>query len=124
MTTEYGQEMEKMIQDSKPTAPRVTLEDFNANITDVEVFKVITKTGKIMRWAVLTTKSGHTEFYGKVSDIAKTDERLYQSHRAYVVNPANILRVDAVERMVYFEQEESCLVSRMKLKGLLERVGK
>ena len=58
MTTEYGQEMEKMIQDSKPTAPRVTLEDFNANITDVEVFKVITKTGKIMRWAVLTTKSG------------------------------------------------------------------
>ncbi|HEL2056460.1 TPA: response regulator transcription factor [Streptococcus suis] len=73
---------------------------------------------------VLTTKSGHTEFYGKVSDIAKTDERLYQSHRAYVVNPANILRVDAVERMVYFEQEESCLVSRMKLKGLLERVGK
>ena len=72
----------------------------------------------------MTTKSGHTEFYGKVSDIAKTDERLYQSHRAYVVNPANIIRVDAVERMVYFEHAESCLVSRMKLKGLLERVGK
>ena len=58
MTTEYGQEVEQMIQDSNPTGPRVSLEDFNANITDVEVFKVITKTGKIMRWAVLTTKSG------------------------------------------------------------------
>lgn len=58
MTTEYGQELEQMIQDSNPTGPRVSLEDFNANITDVEVFKVITKTGKIMRWAVLTTKSG------------------------------------------------------------------
>ena len=38
MTTEYGQEVEQMIQDSNPTGPRVSLEDFNANITDVEVF--------------------------------------------------------------------------------------
>ena len=58
MTTEYGQEMEKMIQDSNPTAPRVTLEDFNANITDVEVSRMDLVTGQIIRWAVLTTKSG------------------------------------------------------------------
>lgn len=82
------------------------------------------ETSSTIHKVVLTTKSGHMEFYGKVSDIAKADERLYQTHRAYVVNPYNVTRVDKANHIVYFENDESCFVSRMKLKGLLERVDK
>lgn len=82
------------------------------------------ETSATVHKVVLTTKTGHMEFYGKVSDIAKADKRLYQSHRAYVVNPDNIVKIDRLKYMVFFDNDESCLVSRLKLKGLIERVEK
>lgn len=82
------------------------------------------ETSSTVHKVILTTKTGHMEFYGKVSDIAKTDDRLYQTHRAYVVNPYNVTKIDKSSYTVHFEQGESCLVSRLKLKGLLERVKK
>ena len=80
------------------------------------------ETSSTIHKVILTTKKGHMEFYGKVSDIAKSDDRLYQSHRSYVVNPENVIRVDKANHTVYFENGESCFVSRMKLKGLVERI--
>lgn len=82
------------------------------------------ETSSTIHKVVLTTKTGHMEFYGKVSDIAKADERLYQSHRAYVINPENVTKIDRTNHIVYFEDDESCFVSRLKLKGLIERVEK
>lgn len=82
------------------------------------------ETSSTIHKVILTTKKGHMEFYGKVSDIAKSDKRLYQSHRAYVVNPENVIRIDKANHIVYFENDESCFVSRLKLKGLLEKVNK
>lgn len=80
------------------------------------------ETSSTIHKVILTTKKGHMEFYGKVSDIAKADKRLYQSHRAYVVNPENVIRIDKANHIVYFENDESCFVSRLKLKGLVEKV--
>lgn len=80
------------------------------------------ETSPTIHKVILTTKKGHMEFYGKVSDIAKADKRLYQSHRSYVVNPENIIRIDKSNHTVFFENDESCFVSRMKLKGLVERI--
>jgi hypothetical protein len=39
-------------------APRVTQKMFDENIIDTEVVMHITKSGQILRWGVLTTKSG------------------------------------------------------------------
>jgi hypothetical protein len=39
-------------------APRVTPDDMEANIVDVEVVKHVSKTGQVLRWAVLTTANG------------------------------------------------------------------
>ena len=36
----------------------MALDEFEANIADVEVVKYVTKAGKILRWAIITTKSG------------------------------------------------------------------
>lgn len=39
-------------------APRVTPEDLQANIVDTEILKHVTKSGQVLRWAILTTKNG------------------------------------------------------------------
>lgn len=82
------------------------------------------ETSSTIHKVILTTKNGHMEFYGKVSDIAKADDRLYQAHRAYVVNPYNVTRVDKANNIVYFDNDESCFIARLKIKGLLERIEK
>jgi hypothetical protein len=40
-------------------APRVTPADIQANIVHTEIVKHITHSGQVLRWAVLTTKSGY-----------------------------------------------------------------
>lgn len=41
------------------TAPRVTPADIAANIMDIEYVKHVSKGGQVLRWAVITTKSGY-----------------------------------------------------------------
>ncbi len=52
------QQLEQAIMDKGLTAPRVSLADLNANIVDTEIVKHATKSGKILRWAVLTCANG------------------------------------------------------------------
>lgn len=40
------------------TAPRITEADFNANIVHTEIVRHVSHSGQILRWAVLTTRSG------------------------------------------------------------------
>lgn len=40
-------------------APRVTLADLEANIAHTEIVKHVTHSGQVLRWAVLTTRSGY-----------------------------------------------------------------
>lgn len=51
--------IESEIQAKGLTAPRVTPADLNENIIDVEIVKHISHGGQVLRWAVLTTKSGY-----------------------------------------------------------------
>ncbi|MNC14361.1 hypothetical protein D3C87_600970 [compost metagenome] len=39
-------------------APRVTLQDIKENIVHQEIVKHVSESGQVLRWAVLTTKSG------------------------------------------------------------------
>lgn len=52
------QAIEQEIQAKGLTAPRVTPADIEANIVDTEIVKHVSKSGQIMRWAVLTTRNG------------------------------------------------------------------
>jgi hypothetical protein len=53
------QALEKEIVAKGLTAPRVTLADLEAAIVETEIVKHISKTGKVLRWAVLTMANGH-----------------------------------------------------------------
>lgn len=40
------------------TAPRITRAELDANIVDTEIVKHVSKSGQVLRWAVLTTRNG------------------------------------------------------------------
>lgn len=50
--------IERLIQAKGLTAPRVTPEDMEANIIDTEIVKHVSRSGQVLRWAVLTTRNG------------------------------------------------------------------
>lgn len=52
------QAIENEIQAKGLTAPRVTPGDMAANIAHIEVVKHISRSGQVLRWAVLTTRNG------------------------------------------------------------------
>lgn len=53
-----NKEIEQAIQAKGLNAPRVTPADLESNIIDTEIVKHVSATGKVLRWAVLTTRNG------------------------------------------------------------------
>lgn len=54
------EELEQEIQDKGLTAPRVTLGRIDAKVKDVEFVRHVTRSGSILRWAVLEMENGFT----------------------------------------------------------------
>ena len=52
------QTIEQEIQAKGLMAPRITPADLEANIVDTEIVTHVTKSGQVLRWAVLTTRNG------------------------------------------------------------------
>lgn len=50
--------IETKIVEAGATAPRLTPADLDANIVDTEIVEQTTKSGQVLRWAILTTKNG------------------------------------------------------------------
>ena len=50
--------IEQEIKEKGLTAPRVTLEGMHEKIVDVEIAKFVSKTGQVLRWAVLNMENG------------------------------------------------------------------
>lgn len=53
-----SQSIEQEIQSKGLAAPRVTPTDLEANIAETEIVKHVSKSGQVLRWAVLTTRNG------------------------------------------------------------------
>lgn len=56
------------------------------------------------------------------SEVERADDRLFRCHRSFIVNPENIVKINKEEKMVVFENNNECPISRTKYKGLLEKV--
>ena len=52
------QKVEALIQQQQALAPRVTPEDLDKNIASFEFVKHVSKSGKVLRWCILTTTNG------------------------------------------------------------------
>ena len=64
------------------------------------------------------------EFTATLGDILKQEPRLFQCHRSFLVNPLNIFKVDRIDRLVYFQNGTTCLVSRNKVRDIVSIVDK
>lgn len=53
-------QLEQEILSKGLTAPRVTPKDIEDNIAVVEYVKFVSASGQVLRWAVITTKSGYS----------------------------------------------------------------
>lgn len=71
---------------------------------------------------ILYTKSDRMEFTASLSDIIKQDKRLLVCHRSFAINPANVVKVDRSQRLVYFPNGSSCMVARNKLEAVLAAI--
>ncbi|WP_159543294.1 response regulator transcription factor [Streptococcus halichoeri] len=83
---------------------------------DILYFATSTTPHKVCLW----TKTERLELYGKLSDIRNAFPRLFMCHRSYLVNLENIVRIDKTKQMAYFANGDFCMVSRLKMKALVE----
>ena len=80
------------------------------------------ETAPVPHKLIAHTKLNLVEFYGKIAEVAKLDDIFFQTHRSFVVNVSNVASVDRTANMVFFEGDESCLLSRTRKKEFLERL--
>ena len=80
------------------------------------------ETSDIVHKVILYTKEEQIEFYGSLSQIEKSDPRLFKCHKSFLINPENIIKLDKSTGTAYFENGGVCYVSKLKLKKLLERI--
>lgn len=80
------------------------------------------ETSPVPHKLVLHTRHERIEFYGKLSDVLKADERLYKCHKSFAINVDNVVRVDKKAQQVFFENEATCTVSRLKQNALIEKI--
>ena len=52
-------QLEFDILETNPTAPRISIQNIDDNIVHTEIVKHVSHSGKILRWAVITTKNGY-----------------------------------------------------------------
>ncbi|OPA80993.1 DNA-binding response regulator [Paenibacillus selenitireducens] len=91
---------------------------FQIPFSDILYFETIDIAHKIR----LITTSKVLDFYAELHEIAESDERLFRCHRAFVVNLANIRSIDKKNKLVLFDHDESCSVSRRLQKETIERM--
>lgn len=81
--------IEKEIQAKGKTAPRVTPADINANIADTEILKHVTKSGQVLRWAILTTLSGYAVVGKPSASVSSENDDQEIGERCAVENSRN-----------------------------------
>lgn len=59
MTTAKCDALEQKIKDLGLIAPRITPDSIKAKIVDVEYVKHVTKSGKVLRWCVITMENSY-----------------------------------------------------------------
>ncbi|CAM4137803.1 two-component system response regulator [Streptococcus penaeicida] len=84
---------------------------------DILYFATSTTPHKVCLW----TQTERLEFYGNLAEIQEIAPSLFLCHRSFLVNLNNVVRIDKPNQLLYFENGDSCLVSRLKMKSLIEK---
>lgn len=92
---------------------------FQIPFSDIYYFETADTPHKIK----LVTKTKTIDFYGKLTEIVSCDNRLVRCHNSFVANLDNAIRIDKKSKVLYFQDDVSCFVSRRSLKELENKIG-
>lgn len=92
--------------------------DFQIPFSEILYFETTEITHKIR----LVQKNKFSEFYANLNDVESIDPRLYKTHRSYVVNLSNVERIDRVNKLIYFVDGKTCLISRTKISSIQKKL--
>ncbi|MDE7310392.1 MAG: LytTR family DNA-binding domain-containing protein [Eubacterium sp.] len=77
------------------------------------------ETSRNIHKVILHAKDRQIEFSGTIKELTSTlGDNFVRCHRSFLVNKNNIKEVDAKNRIIYFPNEETCLMSTRMMKGL------
>ena len=107
-------------QETKAQSLTVKTDKNDVNLPYEDILYI--ETAPVPHKLIAHTKLNLVEFYGKIAEVAKLDDIFFQTHRSFVVNISNVASVDRTANMVFFEGDESCLLSRTRKKEFLERL--
>lgn len=62
------------------------------------------------------------EFYGRLGEVVEYDKRLFRCHRSFVANLEKVKTIDRKNKLLFFSDDISCLISRRLLKEVENRV--
>lgn len=91
---------------------------FQVPLSDILYFETTEVSHKLR----LICKSRLVNFYATLDEIEKLGEDFYKVHRSFVVNLASVVEIDRSEGIIYFDKERSCLISRRKIRTVLEKL--
>ena len=107
-------------QETKAQSLTVKTDKNDVNLPYEDILYI--ETAPVPHKLIAHTKLNLVEFYGKIAEVAKLYDIFFQTHRSFVVNISNVASVDRTANMVFFEGDESCLLSRTRKKEFLERL--
>jgi two-component system response regulator AgrA len=92
---------------------------FQVPFADILFFE----TSDISHKVRLVGKNRRLEFYATLEEIAKLDDRLYQCHRSFVINLANVESIEHTDKIVtFFDNKRTCFITRRKIKYALQKI--
>ena len=71
---------------------------------------------------ILYTKTDRLEFTASLEEVFKQEPRLLQCHRSFLINPANVVRLDKKEKLLFFPNGGSCMIARYKVREVSEAI--
>ena len=77
------------------------------------------ETSRNIHKVILHAKDRQIEFFSTIKELLNAlDGDFVRCHRSFLVNKANIKEIDAKNRIIYFNNGETCLMSTRMMKGL------
>ena len=80
------QSIEQEIQAKGLTAPRITPADIDENIAHVEFVKHVSKTGQVLRWAIITTQNGYAVVGKPSCSVSSTNDNAEIGEKIAITN--------------------------------------
>lgn len=90
----------------------------NILLDDIYYFE----TSHIIHKIMLYEKNGCYEYYGKLKEIEKIDDRFFRCHKSYVINLQHVKEINKKERIVIMKNGGICQVSHRNLRLMQRRL--